>query len=161
MTPPLDQTDRRLVGQLRRRPRAGISDLARRLELARGTVQSRLDRLVDRGVITGFGPDIDASCAGYDVRAFTTLVRFDAVYHGHFKCNRERLADFEHLWAYARDLYQTPGFGDTVDFDHIVRHYYLTHPKLNPSGIVPRGPRLDWGQPHGRERLAPDGPFPS
>ncbi|QDU65701.1 glutathione S-transferase family protein [Engelhardtia mirabilis] len=94
-----------------------------------------------------------------DVRAFTTLVRFDAVYHGHFKCNRQRLADFEHLWAYARDLYQTPGFGDTVDFDHIKRHYYVTHGQLNPSGIVPQGPLLDWGAPHGREDLAPAGPF--
>lgn len=73
MNSPLDDTDRRLIGQLRRRPRAGISDLSRRLALARGTVQSRLDRLIDRGVITGFGPDMDAATAGYDVRAFTTL----------------------------------------------------------------------------------------
>ncbi|MEM7284729.1 MAG: Lrp/AsnC family transcriptional regulator [Actinomycetota bacterium] len=73
MSPALDDTDRRLVGQLRRRPRAGISDLARRLALARGTVQSRLERLIERGIITGFGPDMDAAAAGYDVRAFTTL----------------------------------------------------------------------------------------
>lgn len=88
-----------------------------------------------------------------DIRLFTTLVRFDAVYQVHFKCNRQRLADFEHLWGYLRDLYQTPGFGNTVDFDHIKRHYYETHKQLNPSGIVPIGPELDFDAPHGRERL--------
>jgi putative glutathione S-transferase len=75
-----------------------------------------------------------------DVRLFTTLVRFDAVYHGHFKCNRNKLTELPNLWAYARDLYQTPGFGDTVDFDHIKRHYYATHHQINPTGIVPLGP---------------------
>ena len=77
-----------------------------------------------------------------DVRLFTTLVRFDAVYHGHFKCNRQKLTEMPVLWAYARDLFQTPGFGDTVDFDHIKRHYYEVHRTINPSGIVPRGPDL-------------------
>jgi glutathionyl-hydroquinone reductase len=86
-----------------------------------------------------------------DVRLFTTLVRFDAVYHNHFKCNRQKLTEFINLWAYARDLYQTPGFGDTVDFDHIKRHYYLTHDKINPTGIVPKGPDpLRWLTPHAR-----------
>ena len=88
-----------------------------------------------------------------DVRLFTTLVRFDAVYHGHFKCNLRRLVDYPNLWAYARDLYQTPGFGETVNFDHIKRHYYATHDKLNPTRIVPKGPAVDWLVPHGRERL--------
>lgn len=89
-----------------------------------------------------------------DVRAFTTLVRFDAVYHGHFKCNRQKLTENPVLWAYARDLYQTPGFGDTVDFDHIKRHYYEVHMNINPSGVVPAGPDLSvWETPHGRERL--------
>ena len=89
-----------------------------------------------------------------DVRLFTTLVRFDAVYHGHFKCNREKLSEMPVLWAYARDLFQTPGFGDTVDFDHIKRHYYEVHTDINPTGIVPAGPRLDvWLTPHGREAL--------
>jgi glutathionyl-hydroquinone reductase len=90
-----------------------------------------------------------------DVRLFTTLVRFDAAYHGHFKCNRHKLTEMDVLWAYARDLYQTPGFGETVDLDHIKRHYYGTHPKINPSGIVPEGPDASgWTTPHGRERLA-------
>ncbi|HEX6076301.1 MAG TPA: glutathione S-transferase C-terminal domain-containing protein [Micromonosporaceae bacterium] len=86
-----------------------------------------------------------------DVRLFTTLVRFDAVYHGHFKCNRNKLTEMPALWGYARDLYQTPGFGETVDFDHIKRHYYATHERLNPSRIVPLGPDLSgWTTPHGR-----------
>lgn len=89
-----------------------------------------------------------------DIRLFTTLVRFDAVYHGHFKCNRWKLAENEVLWAYARDLYQTPGFGDTVDFDHIKRHYYQVHSGINPTGIVPLGPDLSgWLTPHHREEL--------
>jgi putative glutathione S-transferase len=89
-----------------------------------------------------------------DVRLFTTLVRFDAVYHGHFKCNRNKLTELPVLWAYARDLYQTPGFGDTIDFDHIKRHYYVVHREINPTGIVPAGPDLSgWLTPHGRETL--------
>ncbi|HLU43559.1 MAG TPA: glutathione S-transferase family protein [Natronosporangium sp.] len=89
-----------------------------------------------------------------DVRLFTTLVRFDAVYHGHFKCNRNKLTEFPALWAYARDLFQTPGFGDTVDFDHIKRHYYQVHTTINPTGIVPAGPDLSgWLTPHGRQEL--------
>ena len=82
-----------------------------------------------------------------DVRLFTTLVRFDAVYHGHFKCNRNRLVDFPGLWAYTRRLHATEGFGDTVDLDHIKRHYYGSHPDLNPRGIVPLGPSLDFTPP--------------
>jgi putative glutathione S-transferase len=86
-----------------------------------------------------------------DIRFFTTLVRFDAVYHGHFKCNRSKLSEMPVLWAYARDLFQTPGFGDTVDFDHIKRHYYYTHDAINPTRIVPKGPDLsNWQEPHGR-----------
>ncbi|NJC71139.1 glutathione S-transferase family protein [Planosporangium thailandense] len=89
-----------------------------------------------------------------DVRLFTTLVRFDAVYHGHFKCNRQKLTEMPVLWAYARDLFQTPGFGDTVDFDHIKRHYYQVHRDINPTGVVPVGPDLaGWLTPHGRETL--------
>jgi glutathionyl-hydroquinone reductase len=89
-----------------------------------------------------------------DVRLFTTLVRFDAVYHGHFKCNRSKLAEMTVLWGYARDLFQTPGFGDTIDFDHIKRHYYEVHRDINPTGIVPLGPELaGWLTPHHREEL--------
>ena len=104
-----------------------------------------------------------------DVRLFTTLVRFDAVYHGHFKCNRTKLCEMPVLWAYARDLFTTPGFGDTIDFDHIKRHYYEVHSDINPSGIVPVGPDLSgWLEPHGREVLGgapfgegtPPGPVP-
>jgi len=86
-----------------------------------------------------------------DIRLFTTLVRFDAVYYVHFKCNVRRLVDYPNLWGYARDLYQRPGFGETVDFDHIKRHYYMTHEHLNPSRIVPIGPAVDWLSEHGRE----------
>lgn len=90
-----------------------------------------------------------------DVRLFTTLVRFDAVYHGHFKCNRNKLAEMPVLWGYARDLYQTPGFGDTVDFQQIKEHYYVVHTDLNPLSIIPKGPDLSgWLTPHGREALS-------
>jgi glutathionyl-hydroquinone reductase len=89
-----------------------------------------------------------------DVRLFTTLARFDPVYHGHFKCNRAKLTEQPVLWAYARDLFQTPGFGDTVDFVQIKQHYYIVHADINPTRIVPKGPELaDWLTPHGREAL--------
>jgi putative glutathione S-transferase len=89
-----------------------------------------------------------------DVRLFTTLARFDAVYHGHFKCNRSKLTELPALWGYARDLFQTPGFGDNTVFDQIKTHYYVVHQHLNPTGIVPKGPDLDgWLTPHGRGRL--------
>lgn len=89
-----------------------------------------------------------------DVRLFPTLVRFDAVYHGHFKCNRQKLTELPALWAYARDLFQTPGFGDTIDFEQIKAHYYVVHSHINPTGIVPKGPESGgWLTPHGREEL--------
>ena len=89
-----------------------------------------------------------------DVRLFTTLARFDAVYHGHFKCNRQKLTELPALWGYARDLFQTPGFGDTIDFVQIKQHYYIVHEDINPTGIVPHGPDLSgWLEPHGRETL--------
>jgi putative glutathione S-transferase len=89
-----------------------------------------------------------------DVRLFTTLARFDAVYHGHFKCNRQKLSEMPVLWAYARDLFQTPGFGDTTDFVQIKQHYYIVHEDINPTGIVPKGPGLgNWLTGHGREAL--------
>ncbi|PFG34591.1 glutathione S-transferase family protein [Sanguibacter antarcticus] len=106
------------------------------------------DRLATRRFLVG------DTLTEADVRLFTTLVRFDAVYHGHFKCNRSKLTEMPVLWAYARDLFQTPGFGDTVDFDQIKAHYYVVHSDINPSGIVPKGPDLaGWTTPHGRESL--------
>ncbi len=85
-----------------------------------------------------------------DWRLFPTLIRFDAVYHGHFKCNLRRIVDYPHLWPYLRDLYQHDGVAETVNFDHIKRHYYITHDQINPTRIVPIGPELDLAQPHGR-----------
>jgi putative glutathione S-transferase len=86
-----------------------------------------------------------------DVRLFTTLARFDAVYHGHFKCNRQKLTEMPVLWGYSRDLFQMPGFGETVDFDQIQAHYYVCQEDINPTGLVPRGPdRSGWLTPHGR-----------
>lgn len=88
-----------------------------------------------------------------DWRLFTSLIRFDSVYHGHFKCNRQRLEDFPNLSHWLRELYQWPGVADTVDFSHIKGHYYASHRQINPSGIVPKGPLIDYGRPHDRERL--------
>jgi putative glutathione S-transferase len=87
-----------------------------------------------------------------DIRLFTTLVRFDAVYHGHFKCNIRRIVDYPCLWAYTRDIFQLPGVAATVDFDHIKKHYYMSHRRINPTGIVPAGPALNWDAPVDRGR---------
>ncbi|WP_019814099.1 glutathione S-transferase family protein [Saccharomonospora saliphila] len=131
---------------------AGFATRQRAYEKAYDRLFARLDalseRLERRRYLVG---DSITEC---DVRLFTTLVRFDAVYHGHFKCNRNKLTELPVLWAYARDLFTTPGFGDTVDFDHIKRHYYQVHEQINPTGIVPKGPDLSgWASPHGREAL--------
>ena len=88
-----------------------------------------------------------------DWRLFTTLVRFDPVYHGHFKCNLKRLVDYPNLWDYTRELYQVPGVAETVNLFHIKHHYYESHPTVNPTGIVPKGPELDFTAPHGRDAL--------
>jgi len=106
------------------------------------------DRLADRRYL--MGPAITEA----DVRLFTTLARFDAVYHGHFKCNRNKLSEMPVLGAYARDLFSLPAFGGNTDFEQIKRHYYVVHEDLNPSGVVPKGPDEDWWSlPHGRENL--------
>ena len=106
------------------------------------------DRLVNQRYLVG------DTITEADVRLFTTLARFDPVYHGHFKCNRTKLSEMPVLWAYARDLFQTPGFGDTTDFVQIKRHYYIVHSDINPTRIVPSGPELSgWLTPHGREAL--------
>jgi putative glutathione S-transferase len=113
---------------------------------------SRLDWLEDR--LTTSRYLVGDTITEADIRLFTTLARFDAVYHGHFKCNRNKLSEMPVLWAYARDLFQTPGFGDTIDFDQIKKHYYVTHSDINPSGIVPAGPDArTWLAPHERESL--------
>ncbi|WP_037578010.1 glutathione S-transferase family protein [Phaeacidiphilus oryzae] len=131
---------------------AGFATGQSAYEAAYQRLFARLDwlgeRLADRRYLVG------DTITEADVRLFTTLVRFDAVYHGHFKCNRAKLTELPVLWAYARDLFQTPGFGDTVDFAHIKRHYYVVHSSINPTGIVPAGPDLTgWLTPHGREAL--------
>jgi putative glutathione S-transferase len=88
-----------------------------------------------------------------DWRLFTTLLRFDPVYHGHFKCNVRRVVDYPALWGYLRDLLSVPKVRETVNMDHIKRHYYMTHPQINPTRVVPIGPALDYDEPHGREAL--------
>ena len=92
-----------------------------------------------------------------DWRLFTTLVRFDAVYYSHFKCNRQRLMDFPNLWAYTRELYQVRGVAETTQMDHIKHHYFASHDWINPSRIVPRGPEIDFNAPHGRGAHAAGG----
>jgi putative glutathione S-transferase len=106
------------------------------------------DRLRDRRYLVG------DTITEADIRLWPTLVRFDPVYHGHFKCNRSKLSEMPVLWAYARDLFQTPGFGDTIDFVQTKQHYYRVHRQINPTGIVPDGPELsNWLTPHGRDAL--------
>lgn len=89
-----------------------------------------------------------------DWRLFTTLIRFDAVYVGHFKCNLKRVTDYSNLWAYTRDLYQQPGVAETINMYHIKQHYYGSHASVNPTRVVPLGPDIDYGEPHNRERLS-------
>jgi putative glutathione S-transferase len=121
--------------------RAGFATSQEAYEEAYDRLFARLDALEER-LSGGHRYLMGDRLTEADVRLFTTLVRFDAVYHNHFRCNRNKLAELPALWRYARRLFQTPGFGDTVDFDHIKRHYYLTHDKINPTGIVPKGPDL-------------------
>jgi putative glutathione S-transferase len=92
-----------------------------------------------------------------DIRLFTTLIRFDAVYHGHFKCNLRRLADYPNLSGWLRELYQLPNVAQTLDFQHIKQHYYASHRTINPTGIVPLGPQQRFDLPHGREHLPGNG----
>ena len=107
------------------------------------------ERLTDRRYLMG------NTITEADVRLFTTLLRFDAVYHGHFKCNRNKLTEMPVLWAYVRDLFQTPGFGNTVDFEQIKQHYYIVHTDLKPLQIIPKGPdESGWATAHGRDTLS-------
>jgi putative glutathione S-transferase len=126
--------------------RCGFASSQEAYDAAYGRLWTALDwleeRLTHRRFLMGEG------ITEADVRLFTTLVRFDAVYHGHFKCNRQKLTELPALWRYARELFQTAGFGDTVDFDQIKQHYYVVHSGINPTGIVPLGPDLSgWTAP--------------
>ena len=131
--------------------RAGFATSQAAYETAARAVFATLDeldeRLRDRRYLFGNRP------LETDWRLFATLIRFDAVYFGHFKCNLRRIVDYSNLSGYLRDLYQMPGIAATVNFDHIKRHYYFTHDDINPTRIVPVGPVLDLERPHGRERL--------
>ncbi|MGI9118872.1 MAG: glutathione S-transferase family protein [Acidimicrobiales bacterium] len=147
--------------------RCGFAGTQDAYDVAYARLFARLDWLSER--LEGQRYLVGDTVTEADVRLFTTLARFDAIYHGHFKCNRHKLSELPVLWAYARDLFQTPGFGDTTDFDHIKRHYYLVHTDINPTGIVPAGPDLGaWLEPHFREALggrpfgdgSPPGPPP-
>ncbi len=88
-----------------------------------------------------------------DWRLFTTLIRFDPVYHGHFKCNLKQIKDYPNLWAYTRELYQWPGVAETINFEHIKHHYYVSHDMINPTQVVPLGPKLDLAEAHGRDQI--------
>jgi glutathionyl-hydroquinone reductase len=132
--------------------RAGFATTQDAYEEAVGPLFDTLDmletRLASQRFLTGDQP------TEADWRLLPSLLRFDLVYHGHFKCNIRRLVDYPNLWAYTRDLYQWPGIAATCNFAHAQRHYYESHLTVNPTGIVPAGPRLDFAEPHGRERLA-------
>ncbi len=131
--------------------KAGFATSQEKYEQAFDALFAALDeldgRLAGRRYLLGDKP------TEADWRLFTTLVRFDAVYVGHFKCNLRRIADYPNLSGYLRDLYQVPGVAETVDFHHIKRHYYASHTMINPTGVVPKGPALDLDAPHGREAV--------
>ncbi|HEX6510236.1 MAG TPA: glutathione S-transferase family protein [Chloroflexota bacterium] len=131
--------------------RAGFAVTQTAYEEAFDALFARLDWLEDR--LSRQRYLVGNQLTEADIRLYPTLARFDAVYVGHFKCNLRRLVDYPNLWAYARDLYSRPEFGGTTNFDHIKRHYYQTHPQLNPTRIVPKGPAIDWTEPHDRARL--------
>src|ERR1700716_1429193 len=131
--------------------KAGFATRQRAYEISCSKVFEALDQLEQRLSKSRylFGRRI----VDVDWRLFCTLVRFDVVYHGHFKCNIRRIIDYPNLQGYLMDLYQQPGIAETVNFDHIKRHYYMTHTEINPTRIVPLGPALDLTGPHGREKL--------
>ncbi len=128
--------------------RAGFATSQHAYDEAVSALFESLDWLEDR--LSGQRYLVGDRVTEADWRPFTTLVRFDAVYHGHFKCNRRRLVDYPALWAYARELYQWPGVAATVVPAHYIRHYHYSHETINPHRIVPVGPEIDWREPHGR-----------
>ncbi len=132
--------------------RCGFASSQGAYERAYGALFDRLDALSER--LSNQRYLVGDTITEADVRLWVTLVRFDAVYHGHFKCNRQKLTEMPVLWAYSRDLFQTPGFGDTIDFEQIKQHYYGVHLNINPTGVVPLGPdNSGWLTEHGREEL--------
>jgi len=130
--------------------RAGFSTTQQAYERAVTRLFGTLDQLEERLSTQRYL--VGSQITEADWRLFTTLVRFDAVYYVHFKCNIRRICDFPNLWGYLRDLYQQPGIAETVNFDHIKRHYYFTHDDINPYRIVPVGPEQDLDLPHGRDQ---------
>ncbi len=132
--------------------RAGFATSQAAYEEAARGVFAALDQLEER--LSGQRYLVGRQITEADWRLFTTLIRFDTVYYGHFKCNLRRIADYSNLWNYLRELYQVPGIAETVSVDHIKRHYYGSQRQVNPTGIVPIGPLIDFGAPHDRGRLA-------
>ena len=131
--------------------KAGFATRQRPYETSCRKLFEALDQLEQR--LSGSRYLFDRRIVEADWRLFCTLVRFDVVYHGHFKCNIRRIIDYKNLQGYLMDLYQQPGIAETVNFDHIKRHYYMTHIEINPTQIVPLGPIVDLGRPHGREKM--------
>jgi len=133
--------------------RAGFATTQAAYDAAIGPLFDTLEwlehRLSSRRYLTG------AHLTEADWRLFTTLIRFDPVYHTHFKCNRKWLREYPNLWAYTRDLYQVPGVRETVNLDHIVRHYHYSHETINPHRIIPINPVIDYDEPHGRDHSFP------
>ncbi|WP_417362111.1 glutathione S-transferase family protein [Gallaecimonas pentaromativorans] len=129
--------------------KAGFATSQEAYEAAYDNVFATLDALEDRLARQRYL--VGKHLTEADWRLFTSLIRFDAVYHGHFKCNRQKLSEFPHLFEYVKELYQYPGISETVDFTHIKGHYYGSHRTINPTAVVPKGPDLDWLIPHQRE----------
>ncbi|MEL6236349.1 MAG: glutathione S-transferase family protein [Pseudomonadota bacterium] len=136
--------------------RTGFASTQEAYDEAVGALFDTLDWLEDR--LAGQRYLAGSRVTEADWRLLPTLLRFDPVYHGHFKCNRRRLVDYPHLWGYTRELYQWPGVAETTHFGHITRHYHYSHDMINPFRIVPMGPVLDWSAPHGRDALKATAP---
>ena len=136
--------------------KAGFADTQAAYDRAVGALFEKLDeyddRLADQRYLAG------DRLTEADLRLFATLVRFDQVYHTHFMCNRRFVHQYDDLWPYVRDLYRTPGIGETVNMDHITEHYYTTHPDVSPKRIVPVGPDLEFEAPHNRDELPGEPP---
>lgn len=132
--------------------KAGFATRQRPYEISCRKLFEALDQLEQRLSTSRYL--FDKRVVEADWRLFCTLIRFDVVYHGHFKCNVRRIIDYPNLQGYLMDLYQQPGIAETVNFDHIKRHYYMTHTQINPTRIVPIGPALDLTKPHGRDKIS-------